>query len=278
MQTGESVARDLREATFLKIQSFSYGNLDRFTTGKLLVRLTSDASAVQRLAQVSLRIGTRAPLLMIGSLILMFNTNSRLALTMLPLLVVTLAVTLLFSMRMEPLFRQVQKRLDRLNTVLAGEYRRGAAGQGLCARRLRRRALRRSQRGFCRSNRAGHAVHGDHVAGAELFRQYRHCGGHLGGRAAGHPRRTDGGPDRGLHQLPADHHGSADHDGHALQRVGQRHASAGRINEVLDAVPEVQDAPDALPLPAKAPRRVVFENVSFHYNGTATNACWKIST
>jgi ATP-binding cassette subfamily B protein len=48
IQVGEGVARDLREAQFTKIQNFSFGNLDHFTTGKLMVRLTSDASAVQR--------------------------------------------------------------------------------------------------------------------------------------------------------------------------------------------------------------------------------------
>ncbi len=42
---GESTARDLREAIFSKIQTFSYGNLDRMKTGQLMVRLTSDASA-----------------------------------------------------------------------------------------------------------------------------------------------------------------------------------------------------------------------------------------
>ena len=84
IRVGEGIARDLREALFVKIQSFSYGNIDRFTTGRLMVRLSSDAGAVQRVFQVSLRIGTRAPLLMIGSLILMFSTNRSLALTMLP--------------------------------------------------------------------------------------------------------------------------------------------------------------------------------------------------
>ncbi len=67
VRVGEGTARDLREAIFLKIQDFSYGNLDHFTTGKLMVRLTSDASAVQRLVQISLRIGTRAPLLMMAA-------------------------------------------------------------------------------------------------------------------------------------------------------------------------------------------------------------------
>ena len=46
VRVGESVARDLREALFLKIQSFSFGNLDRMKTGQLMVRLTSDTSGL----------------------------------------------------------------------------------------------------------------------------------------------------------------------------------------------------------------------------------------
>jgi len=118
VQVGESVARDLREALFVKIQSFSFGDLDRQQTGQLLVRLSSDTAVLQRLTQVTLRIGTRAPLLMIGSLILMFRTAPSLALTMVPLLLVTMGAVVLFAVRMEPLFRSVQQRLDRLNNVL----------------------------------------------------------------------------------------------------------------------------------------------------------------
>jgi len=118
VRVGESVARDMREAEFLKIQDFSFGNLDQFTTGRLMVRLTSDINAVKSLVQISLRIGTRAPLLMIGSLILMFSTSPTLALTMVPLLVITTGVIVFFSVKMEPLFRVVQQKLDRLNTVL----------------------------------------------------------------------------------------------------------------------------------------------------------------
>ena len=118
IRVGEGVARDLREAIFTKIQSFSYGNIDHFTTGKLMVRLSSDAGAVQRVFQVSLRIGTRSPLMMIGSIILMFNTSPSLALTLVPLLLVTSAVIVFFSIKMEPLFRSVQVKLDRLNSVL----------------------------------------------------------------------------------------------------------------------------------------------------------------
>ena len=118
VRVGESVARDLREAMFLKIQAFSFTNLDQFSTGKLMVRLTADTAAAQRLVQITLRIGTRAPLLMIGSLILMLNTDQRLTLNLLPLLLVTSVVIVFFSVKMEPLFRFGQLKLDWLNTVL----------------------------------------------------------------------------------------------------------------------------------------------------------------
>ena len=60
VQVGESMARDLRDALFTQIQTFSYGHLDEQKTGQLMVRLTSDTTAVQRVVQISLRIGTRA--------------------------------------------------------------------------------------------------------------------------------------------------------------------------------------------------------------------------
>ena len=118
IQVGESVARDVREALFVKIQSFSFGNLDRMNTGQLMVRLSSDATAFQRAVQVSLRIGTRAPVLMVGSLILMFVTDRKLALMVLPVLLATSVVIVFFVSRMGPLFLTVQKTLDRLNTIL----------------------------------------------------------------------------------------------------------------------------------------------------------------
>ena len=88
IRVGESIARDLREAIFIKIQNFSYGNIDQFSTARLMVRLTSDTAAVQRLFQMSLRLGSKAPLSMIGSIALMFVTSKTLALTMMPIFIV----------------------------------------------------------------------------------------------------------------------------------------------------------------------------------------------
>ena len=142
VQVGESVARDLRDALFVKIQTFSFGNLDRQKTGQLMVRLTSDTSAVQRLVQVSLRIGTRAPLLMIGSLILMISTEPE------PGADHAAAAAghdwrswSSSPCRMEPLFRVGAAEAGPAQHRPAGEHRRRAPGQGLCARRFRGRAL-----------------------------------------------------------------------------------------------------------------------------------------
>ena len=101
IQVGEGVARDLRLALFQKIQTLSFSNLDELRTGQLLVRLTSDVAAVQRYFQINLRIGTRAPMLMIGSIILMFSTSYNLALALLPLLLITSVIVVLFVLRTE---------------------------------------------------------------------------------------------------------------------------------------------------------------------------------
>ena len=153
VRVGECVARDLREALFLKIHSFSFGNIDRLKTGQLMVRLSSDTTAVQRVAQVSLRIGTRAPLLMIGSLVLMVRTSTTLALCMLPLLLLTSVIIVFFVVKMEPLFRSVQQQLDRLNTVL----QENIAGIRLI------KAFVRADFEFARFDKANRAFTGDSI-------------------------------------------------------------------------------------------------------------------
>jgi ATP-binding cassette subfamily B protein len=275
VQVGESVARDLREAIFLKIQTFSFGNLDQQKTGQLMVRLTSDASAVQRLVQVSLRIGTRAPLLMIGSLILMINTSPQLALTLLPLLAVTSAIIVFFIFKMEPLFRTVQQRLDRLNTVLQENIAgvrvvkafvradfEGARFQ-VANDDLTNRSVQVMQFMGAMSpiltlcvnigmvlviwNGGAQAIRGDMSVGQIVaFTNYL---------------LTTMTPLTMMTQLSN------------TWAMGM--ASAKRINEVLDTIPEVQDLPDAVALPDRTQARIVFENVAFHYNGNSDESLLK---
>jgi ATP-binding cassette subfamily B multidrug efflux pump len=267
IQVGESVARDLREAQFIKIQKFSFSNLDHFTTGKLMVRLSSDASAVQRWVQVSLRIGTRAPLLMIGSVILMFNTDRNLALTMLPLMLATTIIIIAFVTRMEPLFRSVQQKLDRLNTVLQENIAGARLVKAFVRADYESDRFEQANQDF--TNRTVQVMQFMSTMGPVLT-IFVNIGMVIviwsGGLQAINGRVTIG-------QIMA-------FTNYLLTTMGPLTmmtmlsnvwangiASAQRINEVLDTVPEVQDMPDARLLPANVPGKVVFENVSFHYNG-----------
>lgn len=109
---------DLREAIFKKVQTYSFGNLDDFTTGQLLTRLTSDINQVQMVVNMGLRMFTRAPLMFIGSVSIMFATNFRLASVMLALLPLTLVMVAVFIRVVQPLFTRVQERIEYLNQVL----------------------------------------------------------------------------------------------------------------------------------------------------------------
>jgi ATP-binding cassette subfamily B protein len=272
VQVGESMARDLRDALFTRIQTFSYGNLDEQKTGQLMVRLTSDTTAVQRVAQISLRIGTRAPLLMIGSLILMINTSRDLALSMLPLLLVTSIIIVVFVVKMEPLFRSVQQKLDRLNTVL----QENTAGARLVKAFVR--ADFEGQR-FETANEAytDHSVRVMQIMSSmsPVLTMCVNIGMVIviwsGGMQSIRGNLTIG-------QIVA-------FTNYLLTTMGPLTmmtmlsntwasglASAKRVNEVLDTVPEVRDLLNAMSLPETTQGRLVFENVSFHYNGNSAES------
>lgn len=118
MRVSESFAADLREKAFSNIQTFSFANLDKLQTGELLVRLTSDINIIKSAVMMTMRILFRAPLLLIGSLFMLISTSAQLALLLLALLPVTLILIWIFSSRARPLFRKVQERLEKVNSVL----------------------------------------------------------------------------------------------------------------------------------------------------------------
>ena len=266
IQAGESVARDLRQALFIKIQQLSFGNLDRLTTGNLMVRLTSDTSAVQRLVQVSLRIGTRAPLLMIGSLVLIFITDSRLALKLLPLLLVTSVLIVFFVVKMEPLFLSVQKKLDRLNTVLQENI------AGVRVVKAFDRAAYESGR-FETSNQ-DLAEHTTRVMQfmASMSPALTICVniGIVIVIWAGGLQTIQG--ELSVGQIVAlTNYLMTTMTPLILMTMlsnvlAAGVASTGRIQEVLDMEPDIQQAENTAALPEALNGRVVFENVSFHYS------------
>ena len=109
---------DLRSSAYRKIQSLTFGNLDKLGTGELVTRLTNDITQVQDLILISLRILVRVPLLGIGSLVMAFVTSPRLAIVMLPLIPPLVILLVFIIQRANPLYTQVQNTLDRVNTVI----------------------------------------------------------------------------------------------------------------------------------------------------------------
>ncbi len=264
---GESVARDLREAMFVKIQSFSYGNLDKLNTGQLMVRLSSDATIFQRLTQVFLRIGTRAPLLMVGSLILMYNTDARLATVMLPILVISGALIVFFTTKMSPLFLTVQQKLDRLNSILQENIAGARVVKAFVRETRETERFDLANEDFANRNikvmqfmasmspsltlmvNLGivtviwfggiQAIEGEVTVGQLVaFINYL---------------QTILGP-LGIMVMLSN-------------IIAAATASAERINEVLETRPEVQDLPEAAPVQPPI-THLQFQNVYFHYNGT----------
>lgn len=118
VKVAKSFEADIRLATFKKIQQFSFGNLDDFTTGQLLTRMTSDINQLQMFILLGLRMFTRAPLMFIGSLGIMYATNPQLSNIMVALLPLTLILVTVFIKTVTPYFTLVQERLEQLNQVM----------------------------------------------------------------------------------------------------------------------------------------------------------------
>lgn len=118
VRVGQGFAADVRSSIVHKVQTFSFGNLDRLRTGKLLVRTTSDVNMVQSIVAMSLRILTRAPAWIVGSIVMLVITSKRLSLVMMGFLPLIAILILLFMRKAQPMFLSVQRALDRLNGVL----------------------------------------------------------------------------------------------------------------------------------------------------------------
>ncbi|MDZ5713439.1 ABC transporter ATP-binding protein [Jeotgalibacillus haloalkalitolerans] len=114
----QSFGFDIREALYKKVQDFSFSNFSVFPTSSLITRLTNDVTMLQNTVFMSLRIMMRAPLLVIGSVIMALLVNPMLALV----LVISVPVLILFLVvimsKAGNLFKSVQERLDHVNNVM----------------------------------------------------------------------------------------------------------------------------------------------------------------
>ena len=108
----------LRKAMYDKISSFSFKNIDTFSTSSLTTRLTNDVTMLQNTLMMGLRILVRAPALLIVSAVFAFSINAKLSIILLvlfPVMIVIIAVILKFGF---PMFQKMQKKIDNINRVV----------------------------------------------------------------------------------------------------------------------------------------------------------------
>ena len=118
VRAAQGFGADLRSSLFRHVQSFSFGNLDELETGKIITRLTNDVIQVQEMVMLLLRIMVRAPLMLVGSLIMAILTSPQLALLFVVLIPIVLTFLIWIINKTFPMFGTVQQKLDAINTVM----------------------------------------------------------------------------------------------------------------------------------------------------------------
>ncbi|MCB0130991.1 MAG: ABC transporter ATP-binding protein, partial [Caldilineaceae bacterium] len=114
----QDVAFDFRNALFAKIQRLSFSYHDRNRTGQLMIRATDDVEKLQIFLGQGLLMALQALILLVGALVLLFLTNVRLTLVVLPILPIALVLFMIFGRVSQPLFIVVQQKLSALNNIL----------------------------------------------------------------------------------------------------------------------------------------------------------------
>jgi len=265
VRAAQSFAADLRSAVFRRIQKYSFGNLDRFQTGQLIIRLTSDVNAVQTMVMMGLRMFIRAPLMITGSILMMYSVNAALAGIILMIMPFTLIISGLFVWKGQPLFLKMQTKLDCLNTVL----QENLAGIRVVKAFVRQK---REEERFGTANvdlmKQSMSVHRFMSFLMPFLFAFLNFGGlavvYFGGLLAIQGRFTVGEILSFSNYLLSSIFPLLFLSMMASQ-FSSAVASASRIYEVLDFEPMVQDKPSAKSLDDVS-GRVVFECVSFNYN------------
>jgi len=266
-KASQGVAFDIRNDLFAKIQRLSFSYYDQNQTGQLMVRATDDVEKVRLFIGQGLVQLLGAVVLLVAVLIILFTTNTNLALSALPIVPLGLVVFMIFGAISGPLFSKVQQRLSALNTIL----QENLAGIKVV------QAFTREKEEQAKFKNAADALFSQQLAVTRvlifLF-PLIFLIANLGQTAVtyfGGKLIIDGALTFGEWQefslyllylfIPLGQFGFI------VTQLGQASASAARIFEILDAKSDVVDKPDAKTLPAVT-GRVKFENVTFRYFGS----------
>ena len=117
-KAGNGFAKNLRRDLYLKVQEFSFHNIDKFQTSSLITRLTTDVSNIQFAFQMIIRIAARAPLMLIVSIIFAMRINPNVAIIYLIVAPILGFVLLTIARKAHPIMKSVFETYDDLNKVV----------------------------------------------------------------------------------------------------------------------------------------------------------------
>ena len=268
-RVSQSVAFDLRNELFAKIQRLSFSYHDRHRTGQLMVRATDDVEKVRTFIGQGLLMALQSLVLMTGTLIILSLTNLRLMLIILPILPLAFALFMVFGGIARPMFEMVQRKLSAMNGVL----QENVAGIKVV------KAFNRERQQQERFGRAADDYMGQMLRVMRLMTFLMptiFLLANLGQAVVlyfGGQQIIAGTLTLGEWQkfslylvfvfIPVGQLGFI------ITQMSQAAASAGRIFEILDARSEVADQPGSRPLPS-VHGQVEFKEVSFRYFGGET--------
>jgi len=166
----QGTAYVIRAYLYRKIQTFSFGNFDRFRTGNLLVRLNADVVNIQNAVLYATLLVLYAPFMLIVAFILTLNSTPEMVWLLVVIVAFVLVLMWFIAPRIFKAYDERQKKLDNINNTLQEKSGRCAGGQSLCPRRLRDSALRRARPGNAKTGfqcRLPDRLYGAHA--------YRYC-------------------------------------------------------------------------------------------------------
>ena len=265
-KNSQSVAYDLRNDLYAKIQQLSFSYHDKNQTGQLMIRATDDVEKVRLFIGQALLQLVGAIILLTGTVIILFSSNVTLAWTAMPILPVALVLFMIFGTISQPLFAKVQQKLSALNTVL----QENLAGIKVI------KAFTREKQQQKKFRTAADDTMDQAIVVARLFTflfPLIFLIANLGQAAilyVGGKQIILGTLSVGAWQefsmylmylfFPIAQFGFI------ITQLGQASASADRIFEILDAKSDIVDKPNASKLPA-VKGDVKFDNVTFRYFG-----------
>ena len=113
-----SFANDLRKEVFSKVINLSFEQTDKFTTGSLITRITNDITQIQDFVSMAVRMFIRSLTMFIGGMVFMFRINPAFGYVILIVLPIEFITVFYFLKKVNPLFKVVQKKIDKVNSVV----------------------------------------------------------------------------------------------------------------------------------------------------------------